>query len=185
MDILTLILIAVGLSMDSFAVSISNGLTIRDLKFGYAVLIALFLSVFQGSTPVLGWFIGTEIEKLIADYDHWIAFILLGIIGIKMIIDAKKSNGELNIEKLSIKTLVAQSIATSIDAFVVGISFAVLKTGIITPILIIGITTFLFSMIGLRIGKFLGYKVGSMASILGGLVLIGIGAKILIEHIYF
>lgn len=185
MDILTLILIAVGLSMDSFAVSISNGLSIKDIRFSYAIIIALFLSVFQGLTPVLGWLIGTEIEQFITNYDHWIAFLLLGIIGIKMILDARKSNSEQNIEKLSIRILVAQSIATSIDAFIIGISFAVLKIGIIKPIIIIGITTFLFSMIGLRIGKFLGYKVGSMASTLGGMVLIGIGTKILIEHICF
>lgn len=185
MDILTLIFIAIGLSMDSFAVSVSNGLTIKNLKFGYAVLIAIFLSVFQGLTPVLGWLIGTKIEQLIADYDHWIAIMLLGIIGIKMIIDGIRSNGEQNIVKLSIMILLAQSVATSIDAFVIGISFAVLKIEIITPIILIGITTYLFSMIGLRIGKFLGYKTGKMATILGGIVLIGIGTKILIEHIYF
>ena len=182
---LTLILIAIGLSMDSFAVSVSNGLTIKGLKFGYAVIIALFLSIFQGLTPVLGWLIGVKIEQFITDYDHWIAFLLLGIIGLKMIFDGFRSTGGQNIIKLSVTVLLAQSIATSIDALVIGIGFAVLKIGIVTPIIIIGITTFLFSMIGLRIGKFLGYKVGKTATIIGGIVLIGIGTKILIEHIYY
>lgn len=185
MDMLTLILIAIGLSMDSFAVSVSNGLTIKDLKFGYAIIIALFLSIFQGLTPVVGWFIGIKIEQLITDFDHWIAFLLLGIIGLKMIVDGVRSNSEQHIIKLSITVLLAQSIATSIDALIIGISFAVLKTGIVTPIVIIGVTTFLFSMIGLRIGKFLGYKVRKAATIIGGTVLIGIGTKILIEHIYY
>jgi len=184
MDMLTLILIAIGLSMDSFAVSVSNGLTIKDLKFGYAVIIALFLSIFQGLTPALGWLIGIKIEHFITDYDHWIAFLILGFIGLKMIVEGIRSDDKQHILKLSITVLLAQSIATSIDAFVIGIGFAVLKIGIVTPIIIIGTTTFLFSMIGLRIGKFLGYKVGKAATIIGGIVLIGIGTRILIEHIF-
>ena len=154
----------------------------------YIIIISLFEfisanSYYESYEFTKDWDLPEDIrlEPLHNAYMH----VILGIIGIKMILDARKSNSEQNIEKLSIKILVAQSIATSIDAFVIGISFAVLKIGIIKPIIIIGITTFLFSMIGLRIGKFLGYKVGSMASTLGGSVLIGIGTKILIEHIYF
>ena len=185
MDIITIILIAIGLSMDSFAISISNGLSIKNLKFYDALIIAIFLSTFQGLMPVLGWFLGIGVEKYIKEVDHWVAFVLLGIIGLKMIYEGLVTKEEPQKVALDLITIIAQSIATSIDALVIGISFALLGWGIILPAIIIGLTTLLFSMTGLRIGKEIGIKSGKSAAIIGGIALIGIGTKILIEHLYF
>ena len=135
--------------------------------------------------PLLGWYSGIGIEKYIKEIDHWVAFILLGIIGIKMLYEGFSQSEDSKVSELSSITLLAQSISTSIDAFVVGISFALLGWSIIKPIIIIGITTLIFSLIGLYVGKILGKKAGKSATIIGGLVLIGIGAKILIEHLFF
>lgn len=185
MDYLTIIIIAIGLSMDSFAVSISNGLSIKNLKFYDALIIAIFLSVFQGLMPVIGWLLGIGIEKYIKEIDHWVAFVFLGIIGIKMIYEGLTSTKEPQRVALNFITMIAQSIATSIDALIIGISFALLGWKIILPAIIIGLTTLLFSMTGLRIGKEIGIKFGKSATIIGGLVLIAIGTKILIEHLFY
>jgi len=185
MEIFSIILIAIGLSMDSFAVSVTNGLTITELTFKKILTISLSLAIFQGMMPLLGWYAGLGIEKYIQDIDHWVAFVLLGIIGIKMVYDGFSNNENAKISKLNPITLLAQSLSTSIDAFVVGISFALLGWAILKPVLIIGTTTFVFSLIGLQVGKYLGSKVGKSATIIGGLVLIGIGIKILIEHLFF
>ena len=184
MSLFTIILIAIGLSMDSFAVSISNGLTIKNLKLKDEILIALSLSLFQALMPLLGWYLGTSIEQYIKEIDHWIAFGLLSFIGFKMIYESQIE--EQQEEKTSIKfqTIIIQSLATSIDALAVGISFAVLVSNIVLPIIIIGIITFVFSILGLRIGKMLGNKFGKSVEIIGGLILIGIGVKILIEHLF-
>lgn len=171
--------------MDSFAVSVSNGLSIRDLQFKRAIPIAFSLAVFQGTFPILGWLIGSGIEHYIVVIDHWMAFVFLGLIGLKMIYDGLYSNTLVSQIDLRAKTLIAQSFATSIDAFIVGISLALLNVNIILAALIIGSTTFLFSMIGIRIGKYFGQKIGKSAAIIGGFILIGIGMKILIEHLYF
>lgn len=185
MDFLTIILIAIGLSMDSFAVSIANGLSINNLNLKKSILIASSLAIFQAVMPLLGWFCGIGIEKYIREIDHWTAFILLSIIGTKMLYEAITNNDEEKIKELKLSSLITQSIATSIDAFAVGISFAFLNSSITFPILIIGIVTFAFSMLGLKIGKSVGNKLGKSVEFLGGLVLIGIGIKILIEHLYF
>lgn len=184
MDYLTIIVIAIGLSMDSFAVSISNGLSIKNLKFYDALIIAIFLSVFQGLMPVFGWFMGIGIEKYIKEIDHWVAFVFLGIIGVKMIYEGLSAKKDPQRVTLNFITMVAQSIATSIDALIIGISFALLGWEIILPAIIIGLTTLLFSMTGIRIGKEMGIKFGKYATIIGGIVLIAIGTKILIEHLY-
>ena len=183
MDILSIIMIAIGLSMDSFAVSISNGLTIRNLNKKKAVLIAISLAVFQALMPFIGWFAGLRIEKYIEAFDHWIAFGLLLFIGAKMIFEALINDEESKGKELRFITLIGQSIATSIDALAVGISFAILKMEIITPVIIIGIVTFIFSILGLQLGKYFGKKLGKYVEIFGGLVLIGIGVKILLEHL--
>ncbi|MCF8297550.1 MAG: manganese efflux pump MntP family protein [Saprospiraceae bacterium] len=185
MDILSIILIAIGLSMDSFAVSITNGLCIKELNLKRILTICFFLAIFQAVMPVIGWFAGIGVEKYIKEIDHWVAFILLSLIGAKMIYDGAKKNAESKDIELKILTLIGQSFATSIDAFAVGISFAILDISIVTPVLIIGIITFGFSLLGLYLGKCFGKRIGKSVEIFGGIVLIGIGIKILIEHLYF
>jgi len=182
MDIFSIILIAIGLSMDSFAVAISNGLTIKNLDKKKALIIAISLAVFQAVMPFIGWFAGIKVEKYIEEFDHWIAFGLLLFIGVKMIFEAFSENEEKKSE-LNFLRLIGQSIATSIDALAVGVSFAILKMEILMPVLIIGVVTFLFSLLGLQLGKFFGRKFGKYVEIFGGVVLIGIGVKILLEHI--
>ncbi len=185
MDTTLIILLAIGLSMDSFAVSITNGLTIRELNVKRILTISFSLAIFQALMPLVGWFAGIGIEKYIKELDHWIALILLSFIGVKMIYEGVKKNNIAKDSELKILTLIGQSIATSIDAFAVGISFALLDVSIVTPILIIGIITFGVSLIGLQLGKYFGKRIGKTVEIFGGIVLIGIGIKILIEHLYF
>jgi putative Mn2+ efflux pump MntP len=185
MGIITILLIAIGLSMDSFAVSVSNGLTIRDLDIRKMILIAFSLAIFQALMPLFGWLAGVGVENYIKEFDHWIAFILLSFIGGKMIYEGIFKKDSLKNSKLKIATLLGQSLATSIDAFAIGISFAFLDIEILFPVIIIGVITFIASIIGLYIGKYFGDKFGSSLEIFGGVVLVGIGLKILIEHIYF
>jgi len=184
-SLLSLILVAIGLSMDSFAVSLSNGMSITKLSIQKMLLIAFSLAFFQAFMPLLGWLSGIGIENYIKEIDHWIAFVLLSFIGGKMVYEGFFDKDQQNKETtFKIRILVLQSIATSIDAFAIGISFAFLDVDIIEPIVIIGLVTFIFSIAGLILGKTIGQKLGSKAEIFGGLVLIGIGIKILIEHLF-
>lgn len=185
MDIISIILIAIALSMDSFAVSVSNGLTIKSLNAKKILLISLSLSIFQALMPLIGWYVGIGVEKQIREYDHWVAFVLLSAIGIKMIYDGLSKSEIIKNTELNFGKVILQSIATSIDAFVVGVSFAILNLSIIMPVLIIGLVTFVASIIGLQIGRYFSSKLGKSVEIFGGVVLIGIGVKILIEHLYF
>jgi len=185
MDFLYIILIAIGLSMDSFAVSITNGLTIQGLNVKRVLTISFSLAFFQAIMPLIGWFVGIGVESYIKDFDHWVAFVLLAFIGIKMIYEGFSDDEEkCSDTELKILTLLGQSVATSIDAFAVGISFAILKLEIITPVFIIGFVTFIISLFGLQLGKILGRKLGHSVEIFGGIVLLGIGIKILIEHLF-
>lgn len=184
MDTISIILIAIGLSMDSFAVSLTNGLVINKLNFRKIITIALTLAIFQGLMPLLGWYLGLGVEKYIKEIDHWLAFILLLIIGSRMIYAGVCSDSDLRSFEPTFPIVLMQSIATSIDAFIVGISFAFLDWSIIKPIFIIGITTLLFSLTGLRLGQYLGEKIGRYANVAGGLFLISIGTKVLIEHLF-
>jgi len=186
MSIITILFIAVALSMDSFAVSISNGISLRKLNLKNIVAISFSLAFFQAIMPLIGWFAGVGASQYIEDYDHWVAFALLAVIGGKMIYEGfdNDSDEEKNME-LKVLTIIGQSIATSIDALAVGISFAILNIDIISPILIIGLVTFIFSITGLYIGKAIGNKFSKKVEIIGGIVLIAIGIKIVIEHIYF
>ncbi len=182
----SIIVIAVGLSMDSFAVSIANGLCHRNLTSKRKVVISSSLAIFQALMPLLGWFFGKGLNKYVRALDHWVAFILLGFIGAKMIYEGLNADKEGNLcKELKPARLLAQSFATSIDAFAVGISFAVLNQEIVRPVCIIGIVTFFFAYIGLKLGKLLGQKFEYYIEIFGGIVLIGIGIKILIEHTMF
>ena len=182
MDVFSIIFIAIGLSMDSFAVSISNGLTIKNLDKKKILIIASSLAFFQAIMPFIGWFAGIKVEKYIKEFDHWIAFSLLLFIGVKMIIEAFSEDEDKKSE-LNFIRLIGQSIATSIDALAVGISFAILKMEILMPVIIIGVVTFMFSILGLQLGNYFGKKFGKYVEIFGGMVLIGIGVKILLEHI--
>ncbi|MEN8154652.1 MAG: manganese efflux pump MntP family protein [Acidobacteriota bacterium] len=185
MDLLTIIVIAIGLSMDSFAVSLTNGFVIKDLNLKNALKIAFSFSLFQTLMPLIGWVAGSGFEQYIREIDHWIAFFLLSFLGLRMIYSGLIKRGVSLSNKISFFTLISQSIATSIDALAVGISFALLNISILSPVLIIGIVTFLFSMTGLYLGRKFGKKFGNIAEIIGGMILIGIGLKILIEHLYY
>lgn len=185
MGILELILIAIVLSMDSFAISISIGFTTKELHIGKILIVALSLSFFQAMMPVVGWLAGIGLKKHIIATDHWIAFTLLLLIGLKMIYEGLKKRKSEKAVTLSILTLISLSIATSIDALAVGTTFAFLNISIITPVIIIGFVTFVFSIWGLYLSKLYGKRYSNRIEIVGGMILIGLGTKILIEHLYF
>lgn len=186
MGLIELLLIAVGLSMDAFAVSICKGLGMRKINFKHAIIIALFFGVFQGVMPVIGWLLGTQFEGYITNIDHWIAFGLLVLIGGKMLWDAfheEESCTDCEQPKINVKELTLLAIATSIDALAIGITLAFLQVDIVPAALTIGITTFVLSFIGVIVGNRFGDKYQKRATIAGGVVLIVIGAKILLEHL--
>ncbi|MEG1458149.1 MAG: manganese efflux pump MntP family protein [Acetivibrio sp.] len=183
MDLLQLILIAVGLAMDAFAVSICKGLQMKRVDYKYAVLIAAFFGVFQAGMPWIGWVLGRQFEKYITNVDHWIAFILLVFIGGKMIIEAFKTGEEdAGDVKYDLKEILVLALATSIDALAIGITFAFLQMKILVPMLLIGIITFFLSIIGVLVGNRFGTKYKSKAELAGGIILILIGLKIVLEH---
>lgn len=179
MDIISIFLIAIGLAMDAFSVSITKGLVMKS-SVKHALIMALFFGVFQALMPVAGWISGIQLEAFVSTVAPWIAFILLFIIGIKMIYEGIFNDGDDENGNFSLKEIFLLAIATSIDAFLVGITFAVLKTPIIEPIVVIGVVTFVLSFIGFYIGKNIGHLFEHKIEILGGVILIGIGLKILI-----
>lgn len=187
MSFYELLLIGIGLSMDAFAVSVCKGLNMRDkINYKHAGLIALFFGGFQAIMPTIGYFLGKGFEQYITSIDHWIAFALLGFIGGKMVVDAiKEWNDEDTAEedKINIKELFMLAIATSIDALAVGITFAFLQVNIVSAASIIGITTFILSIIGVVIGNKFGSRYKTKAELAGGIILILIGVKILLEHL--
>jgi len=185
LGILTTIIIAIGLSVDSFAVSITCGLVKTKIVFKEAIKIALSLAFFQGAFTFIGWLFGFSIRDHILIFDHWIAFVLLSFIGIHMIYESRKAENKKIINPLKLKVLIGLSIATSIDALIIGISFAFLETNIIITTLIIGLITFIASMLGILFGKKTGGRLGEKMEIVGGIVLILIGIKILVEHLFF
>ncbi len=186
MSLLSLLLIAVGLGMDAFAVAIGTGIVIKKLSFGPVFRLSFHFGLFQFMMPIIGWAAGRTISDYIVDYDHWIAFVLLAYIGSKMIWDSiKNSEADMFADKDPTKgfTLVVLSVATSIDALAVGLSLAFLNIQILYPSIVIGIVAALMTICGMVFGDLLGKMVGKKVGILGGLILIGIGIKILIEHI--
>jgi len=187
MDFVTLLLIAIGLSFDSFAVSLANGLSIKKLSPWLIFKSSANLALFQGAMPVMGYYIAIGFQKTIEAYDHWIAFLLLSMIGSKMIYESlyAKEAAEKNKIQLSRVKLVVQGIGTSIDALAIGVSFALLEIDILKPVLIIFIVTFIASLIGIQLGKYYGKNLGSRMELFGGIILMAIGIKILIEHLYF
>ncbi len=183
MGIVELTLIAIGLSMDAFAVSLCQGLNMKKLNYKDSLVISTFFGTFQALMPLVGWFIGVQFERYIVAFDHWIAFFLLAFIGVKMIFDAFKQE-ENQVQELSVKELFLLAIATSIDALVVGITFALIpNANIYLSVLFIGIITFILSFIGVLIGHRFGDKYEKKAELFGGFILIAIGLKILIEHL--
>lgn len=186
MSLLSIFMIGVGLSMDAFAVSIAKGMTMKKQDVGkYAIVLGFFFGLFQAGMPLLGWWIGSYFQQLIESIDHWIAFGLLGIIGLNMIRESIKGEEDDENRPLTLSSIIVLAIATSIDALAVGISFAFLQVNIWFAISIIGITTFILSFIAVYIGNRLGGVLEKYAGILGGIILIGIGTKILIEHLFF
>jgi putative Mn2+ efflux pump MntP len=184
MEIYTVFLLAIGLSFDSFAVSVCSGLNLPKIRFFQAAKIAIFLALFQALMPLVGWLVGNSIKSLIEPVDHWIAFGLLSLIGGKMIIESLISSEVREIKNpLNIKVILTLSVATSIDALAVGFSFATFLDKILIAILIIGTVTFVASMLGILLGKKTGPKSNRYAEITGGLILIFIGIKVLIEHL--
>ena len=185
MEYITIVFIAIGLSMDSFAVSITNGLTIKNLQFGKAVEIAFYLGFVQAVMPLIGWLLGFGFKNIIESVDHWIAFSLLSIIGIKMIYDSFKVKEKELINDLSKTALIGMGVATSIDALAVGITLGIISSKILVSSVIIGLITFFFSMVGLRLGKFFKEGYSRIVEIFGGIILIIIGIKILVEHLFY
>lgn len=182
MDILTIVMIALGLAMDAFAVSVSSGITIKDLKPRHGTKIAVFFGGFQAIMPLLGWLLGIGFKDYIEKYDHWIAFVLLGFIGVKMLKESMDDDCEYISDPLKNRVLLMLAIATSIDAMAVGVSFAFLKTSILSASLIIGVITYVICFAGVYIGNRFGCLFQKKAEIAGGIVLVLIGFKILAEH---
>ena len=182
-----LLLMGVGLAMDAFAVSICKGLGMKKVNKKQAGVIGVFFGGVQTLMPLIGWILGKQFERYITSVDHWIAFILLGFIGGKMIVESLKKEEEEEIEKsdkpLDLKEMFILAIATSIDALAIGITFAFLGTPIIEAIAIIGIVTFLISIGGVYVGNFFGSKYKNKAEFAGGLILVLLGIKILLEHL--
>ncbi len=182
MGLIEIILIGIGLAMDAFAVSICKGLSMKKMDWKKAIIIGLYFGGFQALMPAIGYFLGIGFETKIKNIDHWVAFILLSFIGINMIKEAFQENDKDADENIDFKTMIILSIATSIDALTVGITFAFLNVNIFLAISIIGIITFIISSIGVKIGNVFGDKYESKAEITGGVILILIGLKILLEH---
>jgi putative Mn2+ efflux pump MntP len=185
MPILEIVGIGIGLSMDALSVSVINGGIIKEIKFAHAFRIAFSFGLFQAIMPVAGWAAGLAFVRYIENFDHWIAFGLLVFIGGKMMWESRKNDGECkdNMNCLHFPTLLVLSIATSIDALAVGLSFSMLGVQIVIPALIIGVITFAICIAGVYLGKNLGHFFENKLEFAGGLILVAIGFKILVEHL--
>jgi putative Mn2+ efflux pump MntP len=184
MDIIAILLIAVGLSFDTFAVSVSSGVVLPKITFKQGISVAIVLAFFQALMPFIGWGAGRTVVSYVKHLDHWIAFILLLGLGAKMIYESYTKDADEKTNPLDWKVRITMAIATSIDALIVGFSFAFLEYNIWISVLIIGFITFLVSMLGLLFGKKVGSRLGKRMEIVGGLILIVIGIKILLEHTF-
>ncbi len=183
MEFFILLLIATGLAMDSFAVSLTAGLSLNQFKLSTISRVSITFAIFQGLMPLLGWALGQAFVDIIGAYDHWVVFVLLLFIGCKMIYESLKSEGEAHsINIYSNKTICALGVATSIDALAVGISFSLLDVQIVYSALLIGLITFILSFLGLTIGHKLGSIFGRKVELIGGIILIAIGLKVLFTH---
>lgn len=181
LDLISIFLIAIGLAMDAFAVSIAKGITVSRARRRTGLLLASLFGGFQALMPVLGWTAGLGLQDLIVSVDHWIAFGLLSFIGAKMICDSTRAEGDEE-EDVTLYLALVLAVATSIDALMVGLSFAVLESSILVPVLVIGVVTFILSYTGFYFGSLLGERFGRRVKIVGGIILIAIGTRILLEH---
>ncbi len=185
MNLFSLFLIALGLSMDAFAVAICKGLAMQKITIKKALIVGIWFGGFQGLMPAVGYLLGTQFESYITNIDHWIAFVLLFIIGGNMIKEALSKDEEPASESLAFKEMLVLALATSIDALAVGVTFAFLKVQIVPAVLFIGCITFVLSSIGVKIGNIFGSRYKSKAELAGGIILILMGGKILLEHLGF
>ncbi len=185
MTLLTLFILAVGLSMDAFAVSICKGLAVEKYKLKYSLICGGWFGLFQALMPTIGWLLGNNFKSLIESIDHWIAFVLLAIIGINMIREALSKDEEEADPSFTFKTMLLLAIATSIDALMVGITFACLDVNIAVAVIFIGVCTFSISACGVKVGAVFGAKYKSSSEVVGGLILLAIGIKTLLEHMVF
>lgn len=185
MGLIELFLIAVGLSMDAFAVSVCKGLAMPKCTFKKAAIVGLWFGGFQALMPAIGYVLGAQFQEAIASIDHWIAFVLLALIGGNMIHEALDNDEEEADASLNVKTMFLLAVATSIDALAIGITFAFLKVNIIPAVCFIGIVTFIISFAGVKIGNIFGARYKNKAEIVGGIILILLGLKILLEHLGF
>ncbi len=183
MGMMELFLIAVGLSMDAFAVSVCKGLSVRKTNIRHALCVGAYFGGFQALMPLLGFVLGRQFESLITSVDHWIAFVLLAVIGGNMIRESfKEEDEELN-ASFAFKTMLPLALATSIDALAMGVTFAFLRVDIVPAVLFIGVITFVLSAVGLKVGNVFGAKYKARAELFGGVVLVLMGLKILLEHL--
>ena len=183
MSLTELFVIAVGLSMDAFAVAVCKGLSMRKMSWKKGVIVALYFGIFQGAMPLIGYFLGVQFQGSIQAVDHWIAFVLLGLIGANMIRESLSKEEEKTDDSVSFKSMSVLAVATSIDALAIGVTFAFLQVDIIPADSFIGVTTFVLSLIGVKIGNVFGSRYKSKAEFIGGLILILMGLKILLEHL--
>ena len=189
MSLFELFIIAVGLSMDAFAVAVCKGLSLQKMSWKKACIVGLYFGGFQAAMPALGYFLGAQFQDQIKAFDHWIAFILLGLIGANMIKEALSKEDDCECckggDSVSFKAMVPMAVATSIDALAVGVTFAFLDVRIVPAVSFIGVITFTLSMVGVKIGNVFGSKYKSKAEFAGGTILVLMGLKILIEHLFF
>lgn len=189
MNLAELLILAIGLAMDAFAVAVCKGLSIRKLTIKHPVIVGLYFGIFQAAMPMIGFFLGKQFSDKISAIDHWVAFILLGIIGVNMVRGAIKEEEEEDCgcnetdNSLKVKEMLILSVATSIDALAVGITFAFLKVNIFMAASTIGVVTLLISAAGVIIGNIFGSKLKSKAEMAGGIILVCLGTKILLEHL--
>lgn len=183
MTILELFIIALGLSMDAFAVSICKGLSLQKMSYKKAALVGLYFGGFQALMPLIGYFLGSAFQAKIVAIDHWVAFVLLSLIGLNMIRESlSKCDDEVN-SSFGFKTMILLALATSVDALAIGVTFAFLQVNILVAISFIGLITFILSFAGVKIGNVFGAKFKSKAEFAGGVILILMGLKILLEHL--
>lgn len=182
-DMVTVMIIAFGLAMDAFAVSVANGIKMKQNRTNSALKIAVFFGGFQAFMPLIGWSTGLGLRELISGVDHWVAFGLLFLIGSKMVYESMKTEQDEKVSALSLSALLLLSVATSIDALAVGVSFAFLNISIVAPVIVIGLVTFVLSFVGVSFGNRLGHFFENKIETAGGLILIVIGIKVLIEHL--
>lgn len=183
MSLFTLFITAVGLSMDAFAVSVCKGLAIKRIDWKKACTVGLWFGGFQALMPLLGYLLGSQFKQSVEAVDHWIAFVLLALIGVNMIKEALSKDEETADDSLAVKTMFLLAVATSIDALAVGITYAFLQVDIVPAVSFIGATTFILSAAGVKVGNVFGMKYKARAELAGGVILILIGLKILLEHL--